>query len=82
VGEVAKRQSSRRFWVKAELSGLSAFLAVVTVLWRDWIELVFHVDPDRHNGSVEWLIVTVLLGASISLGGLAVRELRRPARVA
>ena len=51
-------------------------------MWRDWIEVVFRVDPDHHNGSLEWLIVLALLGASISLGGLAVKEFRKPASTA
>jgi hypothetical protein len=47
------------------------------LVWPDWIELVFGVDPDSGSGLLEWLIVlvafTVLLGAST----LARREWRR-----
>jgi len=64
------------------LACLSGLLCVVTLMWRDWIEVVFRVDPDHHNGSLEWLIVLALLGASISLGGLAVKEFRKPASTA
>jgi hypothetical protein len=41
---------------------------------------VFGVDPDGGNGSVEWLFVAVLLAAGLTLGGLAVSELRRLAK--
>jgi hypothetical protein len=70
-------KSKARFWFEAGMSSLSGFLFVVTLLWRDWIELGFHVDPDRHDGSLEWLIVGVLFTASICFGALAVDELRR-----
>jgi hypothetical protein len=69
-----------RFRLEAGLAALSGVLALDTLLWRDWIELVLRVDPDRHNGSLEWLLVTVFLGAAICFGGLTAAELRRPAR--
>ncbi len=60
---------------------LLGILAAVTLVWRDWIEGVFGVDPDRHNGSVEWLVVAVLAVAACSLGALARRQWRQlPAR--
>jgi hypothetical protein len=69
-----------RFWLEAGLAGVAGVLAVVTLLWRDWIELVFGVDPDGGNGSVEWLVVAVLLGAALAFGGLAAIDFRRLAR--
>lgn len=36
-------------------------LGVITVFWRDWIEILTGWDPDHHNGSAEWLIVIALL---------------------
>jgi hypothetical protein len=35
---------------------LATCLAIVTLFWRDWIE-VFGFDPDNHSGSFEWAIV-------------------------
>jgi len=69
----------RRFWAEAGLAGLSAFLGVLTLVWRDWIEGVTGWDPDRHNGSLEWLIVVALLALALFLGGLARREARTAA---
>ena len=66
----------RRFWAEAGLAGLSAFLGVLTLVWRDWIEGVTGWSPDRHNGSIEWLIVVALLALALFLGGLARREAR------
>ena len=54
----------------------SAVVAILTVALRDWIEFAFHVDPDRHNGSVEWLLAASFLGATILLASLARREWR------
>ena len=66
-----------RFWVEATLGCLSGFLGLLTLVWRDWIEGVFGWDPDKHSGSVEWLVVVVLLALAVFLGGLARREARR-----
>jgi hypothetical protein len=66
-----------RFRLTALASGLSASLFVITLVWRDWIELVFRIDPDRRSGSLEWLIAGGLFVLAICLGGLAAAELRR-----
>ena len=67
-----------RFWVKAALGCVSAFLLVLTLVWRDWIAVVLGVDPDNHSGSLEWTIVSALLVAALVLGFLARAEWRRP----
>ncbi len=46
-------------------------LGIITAFWHDWIEMLTGWDPDRHNGSVEWLIVIVLLVAAAVMGLLA-----------
>jgi hypothetical protein len=54
-----KRMRSR-FWVECFLSVLTASLTALTLIWHDWAETLFHVDPDRSNGSFE-IGVTVVL---------------------
>jgi hypothetical protein len=55
-----------RFRIEVALAALSALLLVVTLIWRDWLEIVFGVDPDRGSGEVEWAIVGLgALGALI-----------------
>lgn len=58
-----------RFWVESILGSITGVVAVVTLFWHDWIEAVFGVDPDKANGSAEWLVVLILL---ILTGALAV----------
>jgi tetrahydromethanopterin S-methyltransferase subunit E len=68
-----------RFWAESVTGTLTGLLFVLTFFWRDWIEAVFQVDPDHHNGSLEWLIVAVLGAITASLFLLARVEWRRAA---
>lgn len=62
-----------RFWLEAALASTGFFLGVLTVLWRDWIEATTGFNPDRHNGSLEWMIATGLVLIS-AVAGLAARH--------
>ena len=44
------RELRGRFWVEAGLALISGALVVITLVWRDWIEIVFGIDPDEGNG--------------------------------
>jgi hypothetical protein len=66
-----------RFWLEAILAALTTGLFVLTLVSRDWIERIFHVEPDGGSGALEWLIVAVLLVVSISLIVAARTEWRR-----
>jgi hypothetical protein len=65
------------FYLELLLGGAALVLALVTLVWNDWIELVFEVDPDAGNGSLEKTIVAVLVVAAIICGWLARTEWRR-----
>jgi hypothetical protein len=65
------------FYIELLLGGAALVLALVTLVWNDWIELMFKVDPDAGNGSVEKAIVGVLIVAAIICGWLARAEWRR-----
>jgi len=71
------RGQPARFWIEASLGAATAVLAAVTVMWRDWIEAIFHVDPDGHGGSLEWVIVVALLVATSMLTAAARAAWRR-----
>jgi hypothetical protein len=68
---------TRRLCLKLAVSLLSAGLALLTLAWPDWLELLLRVDPDGGNGAVEWSIVALF--ALVTLIGLALahREWRR-----
>jgi len=68
-----------RFWIETGLALLSSVLALVTILHRDWIETVFGIDPDQHNGAVEWMIICLAVAIAVSSVTLARRERRREA---
>jgi hypothetical protein len=68
-----------RFWAEAGTAGLSGFLCVLTLVWRDWLEAIVRVSPDGHNGSVEWLLVAGLLTVATTAGAAARSEWRRHA---
>jgi hypothetical protein len=67
-----------RFWLELALASLCLFLAVLTVISREWIEALTGLDPDHHSGSLEWAVVAVLLVAAVAVGGAARSEWRRP----
>ena len=72
----------RRFLIEAGLGTASFVLMVVTLVWHDWIEIVFGVDPDNHNGLFEWLVVAILALLTITLAVFARIDFRRLRSVA
>ena len=59
------------------MAALSVLLLAATVLWRDWIEIVFGVDPDHGDGTLEWVIVGVTATSAIVALVLARADWRR-----
>jgi len=72
-----KRAMRFRFWLEIGMATITGILFVITLIVRDWIEIVFHVSLDNDSGSFEWLIVGVLLVVTITLFVLARYEWRR-----
>jgi hypothetical protein len=66
-----------RFWIELVLALVNVILLVMTVLWKDWIEIVFNVDPDAGSGALEWAIVGMTLVLTIGFVVLARAEWRR-----
>ncbi len=69
----------RRFWVESGVALSNGVLVLLTIFWKNWIEIVFRVDPDANSGSLEWLIVFVALALTLTLAALARHEWRRSA---
>jgi hypothetical protein len=72
-----KRPMRARFWLEVMMAAVSAGLLVLTVVSHEWIEVIFGVDPDRGDGTLEWAITAVLLVATLFLLISARTEWRR-----
>jgi hypothetical protein len=72
-----KQQLRPLFWIEALLALGNAVLLAMTVVWKDWIEIVFDVDPDAGSGALEWTIVAVTLVLTLAFLALARSEWRR-----
>lgn len=68
---------SKRLWIELGLAVASGCLLVLTLVSREWIELLFGVDPDGGSGALEWLIVASLSAFTLLFSVLARREHRR-----
>jgi hypothetical protein len=67
-----------RFWFEAGVMSVCGILAVLTVIWPDWIEALTGFNPDNQIGSFEWMIVAGLFVVGVLAGFAACAELRRP----
>jgi len=67
-----------RFWLEIALASLCLVLAVLTSSSRAWIEALTGWDPDHGNGSLEWVVVAVLVVAAVVVAVAARVEWRRP----
>jgi hypothetical protein len=72
-----RHQLTRTFWIATALAAASALSLALTLLWQDWIEIVFGVDPDNSSGSLEWIIVVACLFVTVVFALLARLEWRR-----
>ncbi|XUL87150.1 ABC transporter permease [Streptomyces galilaeus] len=71
------RNMRLRGLIEAAAAGLCGLLFLATLIWPDWIEELFGVDPDQHSGAVEWAVVALALCATLVFSLLARGELRR-----
>ena len=70
----SKRKLQRHLWLKTFIGAGTGVLSVVTPIWPDWIEAISGWDPDQHDGSAEWLIVTALLLVTVTMLAMVARE--------
>ncbi|HEX5205283.1 ABC transporter permease [Paractinoplanes rhizophilus] len=74
-----QRRLPARFWIEAALAAATGVLLVVTLISREWIELLTGWDPDRGSGALEWAIVILLAVTTAVFGLLARADWRRAA---
>jgi hypothetical protein len=77
VNEHATRTIRRRLRFEAGVALLAAALAVLTLISREWIEVLTGWDPDGGDGSLEWLLVTGLATVAAGSALLALADRRR-----
>ena len=70
----SRRKLQRRLWLKTFIGAGTGVLSVVTPIWPDWIEAISGWDPDHHDGSAEWMIVTALLLVTATMLAMVARE--------
>jgi hypothetical protein len=71
------RRLRGRFWIELVLSALSLLLTIGTILVPDWIEVIFHIEPDEGGGSLEALITVVAVAVTVAFVLAARFEWRR-----
>jgi hypothetical protein len=67
----------KRLWVECAASGIAFAVALATLAWPDWIEILFGIDPDVHSGTLEAAIALTAGVAAIIIGLVARAEWRR-----
>lgn len=71
-----RKGSRARAWL-ATVSAVSGMgLCLLTLVWSEWIELLFGVDPDGGSGALELQVAGAFLVASVLLAGQARRDWR------
>lgn len=65
-----------RMWVEAVLAGIGLVLALISLVWPTWFELLLDESPDGGNGSLERLIALVWIAGAAMFGWLARRDWR------
>ncbi len=72
-----RRNLPRRFWFEVTTAVVGVFLFVLTLITREWFELLTGIDPDGGNGSLELVIAGALLAISALSMVLARRDYAR-----
>jgi hypothetical protein len=68
----------QRFWVEFGLAIFAALLFVLTLITREWVEIIFRVDPDGGSGALEWALALGVGTVAVASGVVAWLEYRRP----
>ena len=58
------RDLPTRFWLQAVTAGVGFALFVLTLVTREWIEILTGLDPDRGSGALEFGLAFALLAVA------------------
>ena len=65
--DVAQRELPARYWVELVLAVVGGLLFLLTLITREWIEILTGWDPDGGNGTLELaLAIGLLVIAAVS----------------
>ena len=78
----ARSTPTRATFVQTIAAIMFAALTLVTIVTPQWIEEVFHIDPDAGSGVLEWLMVLAAGLGALSCAGFAIRGWRRRTPIA
>ena len=77
VGSSGRNVLSPLFWIEVVAAMICALAVAFTLRSPEWIEELFHLDPDEGSGQLEWTIVVVLCLIALALILAAGLEWRR-----
>lgn len=77
-----ERRLRIQVWVETALAVIGVGLALLSMIWPQWIEGIIGVEPDGGSGELEWVIAAGFLVAGFVFGLLARRGQRRLRRLA
>jgi len=77
AGASGKNVLPPRFWIEVAAAVICALAVAITLSSPQWIEAVFHVDPDEGSGALEWTVVVVLCVFALGFVAAAGFEWRR-----
>jgi len=66
----------RKLRIEVGCATLSASLFALTLVFPEWIEAVFGLDPDGGSGAAEFMAAAILLLAAVVSAALARRDFR------
>jgi hypothetical protein len=72
----SSQPSRRRVRLEVALAVVSFVFGLLALVWPEWIEAVFRVDPDGGSGALEWAVAVVLLLVAVVAAVAARSDLR------
>jgi hypothetical protein len=77
LGAIMSAKVRTHFWIEFVLALLSAAALAMTLVWPQWIEIIFGLQPDAGDGSGEWGVTVGLTATTVVLAALASRSWRK-----
>jgi apolipoprotein N-acyltransferase len=65
------------FYLEAIAALIGVALLALTLVWRNWIEVAFGVDPDHNSGVAELAVIAVCVAIALACSLSAGWEWRR-----